>query len=422
MEGEKKILVLGGNAKMIDLVKTAQGMGMYVIVADWYDTKRSPAKLIANEYWNDSIQDYDTLSKKIIDNNVNGIITSITDSYLEPYRILCERTGLPCYATKKSLDISVSKVLFKEMCQRYDVPVARKYNVGPEEDKIKSLPYPVIVKPVDGSGSRGFHIINKAEDFERFYTNALSFSPSKNVLVEDYIPYDATIIHYTMIDGKCYYSGMTDKYSCRFAENGASVMGLQLMPSKGEAEYLKTLDANVRRMFESEGFQNGPIWIEAFYDGKKRFVFNEMGYRFGGSLTYFPVRYFYGIDQLKLLLSFAVGEKTNVSIIQQPINETQLYCILPIHIKPGKICRVEGEQELMRNKKVYAYAPGHLLGDEIQAWGSAQQVFAYLHVIYSDIKDLKQTLEHILETLRAFDENNNQMLYTLFDINKLTTN
>lgn len=419
MEGVKKILVLGGNAKMIDMVETAQRMGLYTIVADWYDTKRSPAKLVADEYWDISIQDYDILYNRIKEEGVNGVITSITDSYLEPYRILCEKTGLPCYATKKALDISVSKVLFKDMCVRYGVPVAQKYEVGLVNDSFKSLPYPIIVKPVDGSGSRGFHVISKSDEFEKYYTNALSFSPSKRVLVEDYIPFDAAIVHYTMIDGKCYFSGITDKYSCRFAENGASVMGLQLMPSKGETEYLKSLDARVRKMFESEGFQNGPIWIETFFDGKERFVFNEMGYRFGGSLTYFPVRYYWGIDQLKLLLSYAIGEKPIVQI--QKAEGKRSYCILPIHIKPGKICRIEGEKDVKRNNDVYAYAPGHLLGDEIQAWGSAQQVFAYLHVLYDDLAGLKKTLTGVMETLKAFDEDGNQLLYTLFDFNKLET-
>ena len=61
----KKLLVLGGDNLSKDIVAEAQRMGIYVIVTDWYDVKRSPAKLIANEHWNVSIEDYDTLVEKI---------------------------------------------------------------------------------------------------------------------------------------------------------------------------------------------------------------------------------------------------------------------------------------------------------------------------------------------------------------------
>ena len=61
----KKLLILGGDSFSVDIVKTAQSMGVYTIVTDWYDTKRSPAKLVADEYWNISIEDYDLLSQKI---------------------------------------------------------------------------------------------------------------------------------------------------------------------------------------------------------------------------------------------------------------------------------------------------------------------------------------------------------------------
>ena len=57
----KKLLIIGGDSFSVDIVKTAQSMGIYTIVTDWYDTKRSPAKLVADEYWNTSIEDYDSL-------------------------------------------------------------------------------------------------------------------------------------------------------------------------------------------------------------------------------------------------------------------------------------------------------------------------------------------------------------------------
>lgn len=416
MGKNRKLLVLGGTTNMIDLVKTSQRMGIYTIVTDWYDTIKSPAKLVADEYWNISITEYETLAGKIADNGITGIIASITDSYLQPYAHLCELCKLPCYATKEVLALSTNKVMFKKMCIANDVPVARKYDIDVRDDnQVAALPYPVIVKPSDGSGSRGFNICQDKEELARNYENALRYSPGKDVIIEDYIPYDAAIIHYTMIDGKCYYSGMSDKISRKFKSTGASVMAFQQFPSNGERAYLASLDEKVRHMFEQAEFRDGPIWIEAFYDGGKKFVFNEMAHRFGGSLTYHPVQYFYGISQIEMLINSAFGIK-NATLPR--LREKQLnYCIIPIHCKPGTIIKIEGTEAIQRRNDVYAYCPTKSIGQQINEWGSAQQVFCYLHVLFKNANKLKESIQSILLQLKVIDEKGNNMLYTLFDLN-----
>lgn len=49
---QKKLLILGATANEIPLVKRAQKFGVHVIVTDYnFDHKLSPAKDVANEYW-----------------------------------------------------------------------------------------------------------------------------------------------------------------------------------------------------------------------------------------------------------------------------------------------------------------------------------------------------------------------------------
>ena len=62
----KKLLVLGASANEITLVKRAQSYGIYVIVTD-YNTehKISPAKDVADEYWDISWNDINVLEKNV---------------------------------------------------------------------------------------------------------------------------------------------------------------------------------------------------------------------------------------------------------------------------------------------------------------------------------------------------------------------
>lgn len=414
----KKMLVLGGKPiGSVELVKRAKELGAYVIVTDYLPIEQSPAKRIADECWDISTAEVNKLTDLCKVHHVDGISAGVHEFNINRMLDLCENLNFPCYCKRDTWVYCDDKVEFKKLCISNKIPVARKYDINSQssEQQIDSLPYPVIVKPVDGSGSRGFHICNNAEELKAKYVDAECFSPTKRVIVEDYMPYDAVIIHYTMHNGKCYFSGMSDKISRKFASTGSSVMGFQSLPSKGLNSYLKSLDDSTRRMFENAGFTDGPIWIEAFYDGTDKFFFNEIGYRFGGSLTNYPVKYFYGIDQLDLMISSALSGNIPFT---QTINESpRNYCILPIHTKAGNIQHIVGENDIKSMNNIYAYVPVHFEGDEIHDWGSAQQVFCYIHVLYDTYKDLKNTLNDVMKTIKAIDLNGNNLLFTLFDFN-----
>ena len=416
----KRILVLGGKPiGSVEIVKRAKGLGHYVIVTDYLPREASQAKLFADESWEISTADIDELEKRCRENHVDGVITGVHEFNINRMLDLCERLNLPCYCKRSTWLYCDSKVAFKSLCQKNGVPVAKKYDLSDFSDnRLSKVDYPVITKPVDGSGSRGFSICQNPDELKKGYAYAKEFSPTGSVLVEDYIPYDAVIIHYTMVEGKCVFSGISDKYSVKFPSTGASVMGLQLFPSRGIDGYLRTLDKRVRDMFEREGFSNGPIWIEAFFDGRDNFIFNEMGYRFGGSMTNYPVNYFYNVNQLDQLIHVALGEPYQV--VAKDVCPSKKYCILPVHIHAGKIAKVTGIDVVRAREDVYAYVPVHFEGDVIQEWGSAQQVFCYLHVLFDNIKNLQDSIQQVLMTLRATDSTGNNLLFTLFNINELS--
>lgn len=411
-----KILVLGGKPiGSVEIVTELKRKGYYTIVTDFLPEEQSPAKQYADENWDISTADTELLSKKIKQENVSGIITGVHEFNINRMLDLCENLNLPCYCTRDTWKYCDSKISFKSLCSCNDIPVAKVYDF----DKIDDIKFPVIVKPVDGSGSRGFHICQDEKDLKVNYADAEKFSPTKSVLIEEYIPYVAVIIHYTIVDGTCYYSGMSDKISVKFESTGAYVMGIQTFPSKGEDVYLSRLNDKVCKMFENAGFSNGPVWIEAFFDGKERFVFNEMGYRFGGSMTNYPVEYFTGFNQLNHLIDVASGISNHDVAIKYVSTQKLKYCILPIHINPGRINEINNLEQLKEEGLIYAIAPVHFVGDDIQEWGSAQQVFAYIHLLYKDSADLKMKINTILDRLNVLDKDGNNMLFTLYDINNI---
>lgn len=116
----KKLLILGGNFTEVDIVKRAKSLGYYTIVTDNHtDWHLSPAKMCADEGWDISWSDVDTLEKKCRESMVNGVLAGFSEFRVENMIRLCERLKLPCSLTMHQLDVTRDKVLFKDACRTF---------------------------------------------------------------------------------------------------------------------------------------------------------------------------------------------------------------------------------------------------------------------------------------------------------------
>lgn len=415
MSKQKRLLILGGKPiGSCELVHAARNLGHYVIVADYLSDEESPAKRIADESWIVSTADVDTLRAKCLSRGVDGVLAGVHDFNIEKMAELAAALGLPCYTTPRLQSLCDDKSAFKACCRAHGICVAREYSYV-DALKLPSASYPLAVKPRDGSGSRGFSKVRCAFELEAAVEHAVSFSFCGDPLIEEFVDAEALIAQYTAHNGKVYFCGLTDKHSCGMGEGGAPVMAFQLAPSACTGRFLAEVNEKVVSMLEELGFTEGPIWLEFFNCGD-RFVFNEIGYRFGGSLTYHLVKRLYGVDQLKLLVDYALGECDADALAQAPWCEFEgSYAIWPIHLRPGKIVRIEGLDWLRRQERFYAMAQVHWDGDTIELWGSAQQVFAYLHLCGKDLTDILDFACEVLKHVKVIGEDGANLLFALFD-------
>lgn len=408
----KKLLILGGKPiGSCEIVEKAKSMGIYTVVTDFLSADESAAKRIADEHWEISTADIESLKERVLEERIDGIYTGVHEFNIRKMIELCEELHLPCFCSIEQWDALNDKRKFKELCKQYQIPIAKEYSAYEVENDM--INYPVIVKPADGSGSRGFSICNNKEELLLAYSKALKFSPNGQILIEQKMNYEkSAIINYTFVDGKCYFSGISDKQSRKVFESGAPIMSVQFYPSEYQDKYFKDLNDKVEKMFLDFGIRNGVIWIEAFCDNGE-FVFNEMGFRFGGSLTYLPVNYFFGIDQLALQIEYALtGYNTQPKITKQ--NSGDIYCILPVHVKQGIITKIVGVEKIENKKELIKIVPVHFLGDKIENWGSAQQVFAYIHFVVKSKTEAVKFMDFILQEYKVFDENDEDMLFNLY--------
>lgn len=400
----KKLLILGGNRLSCDIVDVAKSLGIYTIVTDWYDTDKSPAKLICDERWDVSTTAYDELVKKVKENHIDGILTGFSDSYLLPYQKLCELTGLPCYATKEQYEWSLDKKTFKEKCRKYDVSVVPEYAVEGFDKSIISKNHKVIIKPVDNSGSRGICICDNPDDFDDKLKYSLGFSEKKVVVIERYMECDDVSFEYKIQDGEVMLTAICDRYIYKTPDEG-SITSKLIYPSKYTEAYLNDVDKRVKKMFEGEGLKNGVLFMQAFVDGDN-FFFYEMGYRLSGGRHYIFTKNQNGESAVEELVRFAVTgtmSERRLSDIANPCFKN-FCCQLSIICQSEKIAEIEGWQDVVDIPQIIDAVQMHKVGSLVGKQGTTASIFARLHIVANNLIELETIKNEIYSILKVKNE------------------
>lgn len=405
----KKLLILGGGATSIDIVEAARAMGVYTIVTDWYDTKRSPAKLVADEYWNEEIFKPERIAQLIKEHHVDGVITGFTDSYLLQYQRICELSGLPCYATKEVFELTMDKAKFKQLCRDNDIPVIPEYSLESFDPITINDNNKVIIKPVDNSGSRGVVLCTKPDDFQHCLDYALSFSEKKQVVIEKYMEMDSISLSYTIQDGVVSLSTTDDRYIHK-SESGSSVTQCGIYPSKYTEAYIEKIDPKMKKMYERAGLRNGVLSVQFFTNGSDFYVM-EMGHRLTGGQHYTYTMAENGISSLDQLIHFSItGKMADFSIVEKDnARFKHVYCHLFILGKEAVIARFEGLEYLERMPEVMHLTRMKKVGDKVGTDGTSAQKVVGLHLKVDSISHLKKVLDEVKQHFRFYDEAGNDL-------------
>ena len=395
---DKRLLILGATAYIINVVRIARSMGVYTIVVD--PVKEDAAKKYADKSYDVNTKDIDALLKIAKEENVDGIMTAYSDLNLPICRELCDKLGLPFYASEKNIEQTVDKIKFKEMCRKYNVPVVPEYT----EDEIDKVDYPVIVKPSDSYGSKGISVCRNREQLVAGIEFAKSYSPTNQVIIEEYMVCDDVNLDYAMQDGEVIFTAMGDRYVNK-DQKGKSPLSLAVIyPSKYIDRYIREVDANAKRMFKEEGFKDGMVFIQSFMS-KKGFHFFEMGYRPGGGQSSILLKNINDIDYVEYLINYALTGKMSDESIAKKNNVyfDKHACGLVVLLKQGTIASIKG---LDVNITQFYHE-----GEEVppSCVGNLGQSFARIHIVANTRNELIDAINKVQDTLIITDNNGNNM-------------
>lgn len=405
---KQKLLVLGGKpVGSADIVNYAKSIGCYVIVADYLDVKDSPAKQIADECWNVSTADLDTLAKKAKLAGIDGVFTGAHDFNIDKAQKLCKILGLPFYATEKQLEETLNKEFYKKLFKQFKIPVIEEYKI--EDDDIQ---YPTIIKPVDSGGAYGVKICNNKEELLNNYTVALEYSNSKKVLIERYVEGEEVTIEYLLQENDIQLIGMADRITAKFQDGVLPLPSNYIWPSKYLKLFEKEYNQKIINALKSLGLKNSMLFIQAKIENNKIMPY-DMGFRLSGTQEYHIFEKMCNVNPLKLMVNYALSGKMSEKPYIVNADYNKYAANITFLVKPATIGSFIGLDKIEKMNNIISIAKNKFEGETIpqSALGTLNQV-ALRIFLYADTKnELIDNIRLIRNTVQIQDIEGRDILY-----------
>lgn len=414
----KRLLIMGGMQISCEIVLKAKAMGIYTIVADYYPMEKSPAKRIADKAIEVSVTDVDAVVKTIRKEKVDGVFVGFNDMLLPYYAEICKKTGKPCYGTKEQFETLISKDRYKALCRQFGVPTIPEYDINDENIK-----YPVLVKPVDNSGSRGITICHNRGELESAVEVGCKASKTGKVLIERYMDGREVTVFWIFQNGNHYLSALGNRHVKH--NQGMDVIPLPVgytFPSVFLPKYRAEVEENCKAMFRHLGIKDGMMFMQCKVEDGTCYVY-DLGFRLTGSLEYKILERVCGYNPLEMMIAFALTSKMGEeSIADKAIPEfnTPAFNVSCL-CAPGIIKEITGVDEVESFPEVEDVVIAHVPGETIteQMKGLLAQITVRVLGSVKKKDELLAVMQKIDNTIHIVGENGEELLLSGIEYNDI---
>ena len=264
--------------------------------------------------------------------------------------------------------LATNKYEMKKRFKEYDIPIPWFLKLNSYKDLVKAVRekgFPLVIKPIDSRGARGVIMLTDGVDLKWAFSEALSYSPSGQVMVEEYLEGAQFSTESIIWDDFAITPGITrrnypfmKKYKPYIIEDGDD---LPPEINKVEEASLKLLaEKGARALGINRWSAKGDLVLTK--DGPKII---EMAARIsGGQFATLKLEYNSGVDFLKATILMALGEKPNFEKLIPRLNRpvVQRYFFR----SPGTIKKIAGVEKMAKNKWVLYYTFYVKEGDHIE--------------------------------------------------------
>lgn len=405
MKPKKCVLLLGGSADQLFIIKSAHELGLETAVIDGdnaapglsagtysapIDFSNIPA--VINYVYELKNQGVNVCGVTVMGSDVPHIVAVIAKEFnwISP----SERTG------KWATDKYEMKCRFAEK----GIPIPKFALVKSAEDVIQCWKdwncSAVVIKPTDRAGSRGVRIVSRIEEMKGAYENAFLSSKNGDVILEEYLP-GPQISTESIFTESC---AMTPGFADRVYE-GMDVFWPQIMenggwvPSYADEALKKEVCDLVENAARALGIECGVAKGDVVIHPEKGPMVIEMAARLsGGDFSESLVPLGNGINYVKSALKIAIGEEPDWDDMLPKWQKAvaNRYFFLP----PGKLESIDGMENVQNIMSVKKLKIFYEVGDIIPEITHHGQRVGVVVIAEENRKTVQRIIDEVYQELK----------------------
>lgn len=311
MDAKKKnIAIIGANEFQNPLILAAKDMGYTTHVFAWQAGDIGEGT--ADYFYPISIVELDRILDICRKLDLAGVVSIGSDLASITVNYVAEQLGLTGNGMESAL-AATNKHRMRLAFEKAGLPSCKSRLVSsPEEAEALTLPFPVIVKPTDRSGSRGIFKVSEKGQLRHAVEQAMAHSFEKKALVEEFAQGREYSIEYISWQGQHHFLTCTEKFTTGaplFVETGHLQPPLHMTEAT-----LAQIQALIPQVLDCLGVRFGASHTELKIDAAGGIKLIECGARMGGDCIGSDlVQISRGVDYVKACVDVACGKAPELS-------------------------------------------------------------------------------------------------------------
>ena len=314
-EWRKKLMILGAGLFQVPGIRKAVELGHYVISVD--DRPDSIGHKFSHQYLNCSTTEREKLADQAEKLAIDGICTFSSDLAVASVGYVCDQLHLPGVSLATARRMS-TKHIFRGAQRRANLPhpeFVASQSLDELSSLVRQLHFPVVIKPVDSSGSRGVQLMPylSISDLASAFAFARSFSSSGVVCVEEFVEGREFGGDGILFGGQLVFVAITEKHLADFV-----VIGHNLPSTLSQYDRHRVRLA-VEDCCRAVGYCEGPVNFDVKVSPECVVVL-EMSARNGGNGIPAVIKRATDVDVEEVTIRLAVGDMRQLPESKQPMH------------------------------------------------------------------------------------------------------
>lgn len=292
----------------------------------------------------------------------------------------------------------------RAMKQVFDISNVRHANYVPSFSKEKffkkishHLIYPIIVKPVAGTGTFNTQLVNNDYELSEYF-NSLKLHPtlvSQEITLEEYIAGEEYHLDILWKNGEAVFSSISQYLTPRInVLNHPELNGSVTIKrdETTESTYSEAIESQ-KKINQNINLINGVTHSEFIIDKNNQIVFIEFATRYGGFKVPETIKHTYGIDLIVEWINIELGIESQLNTSQ---SKYVYSCFNLVPKKPGSISIIPNIEEMIKIPWLVEIIDSQIIGNYFSLTNPSEWGLTGI-IKGKDVIDVKNKTRYLFE-------------------------